>query len=99
MQYRKNLPLIDYPTFLAKVKELENFTSARGSRYEVDGIVEEILFFRRMDAGGTEWDLDLKKTYKAYLELETFETKDFRSYVARRHSPARGLLLALELIA
>jgi hypothetical protein len=99
MQFQKSLPLITYDAFLDKVKQIENFTSARGRRYEVDAIHNDTLYFRRMDAGETPWDLDLKQTYKAYRELDKFETEDFRPYVERRHPPARGLLLCLELIA
>ena len=99
MQFQKTLPLIGYDAFVGKVKQVENFTSAQGRRYEVDGIMDDTLYFRRMDAGETPWDLNLKQTYKAYQELEKFETEDFRPYVERRHSPARGLLPCLELIA
>jgi len=99
MQFQKTLPLISYPEFIQQVKTIENFTSAQGRRYEVDGVLDDTLLFRRMDAGGAEWDLDLRQVYKAYCELNRFETEDFRSYVERRHLPARGVLLCLGLIA
>jgi hypothetical protein len=43
--------------------------------------------------------MDLLKVYEAYHELDHFDTEAFRAYVPRRHSPARGLLLHLELLA
>jgi hypothetical protein len=97
--YRKALPLVSYPDFLSMVSAVKKFTSSQGKRYEVDGMAEGFLFFRRMDAGGTDWDIDLKKLYQAYTELEAFATENFRPYVAQRHSPGRGLLLHLGLIA
>jgi hypothetical protein len=97
--YHKILPLISYPDFLSRANTVKKFTSSRGRRYEVDAVAEEVLFFRRMDAGGTDWDIDLKKLYQAYMELEEFATENFRPYVAQRHSPGRGLLLHLGLIA
>jgi len=97
--YQKQLPVIPYAEFLDKVRQVKKFTSSQGKRYEVDGLLNEVLFFHRMDAGGSDWDLDLKDLYRAYRELESFETINFRPYVAQRHSPGRGLLLHLGLIA
>ena len=48
MQFQKTLPLIGYDAFVGKVKQVENFTSAQGRRYEVDGITDDTLYFRRM---------------------------------------------------
>lgn len=99
-QYRKQLPVISYAEFISRAAEVQKFTSSKGRRYEVDGIMDDVLFFRRMDAGGSDWDLDLRRLYAAYQELEDFSTENFRPYVARRHSPGRGLLLLrLGLIA
>lgn len=97
--YRKQLPEITYAEFISRAGKVEQFTSSQGKRYEVDGLMDEVLFFRRLDAGGSDWDLDLKDLYRAYRELESFETINFRPYVAQRHSPGRGLLLHLGLIA
>ena len=97
--YRKQLPAIPYEDFISRAGQVKKFTSSQGKRYEVDGLRNDVLFFRRMDAGGTDWDLDLKKLYEAYLVLEDFSTENFRPFVAQRHSPGRGLLLHLGLIA
>ena len=98
-RYQKQLPEIPYGEFIMRAGKVQKFTSSQGKRYEVDGLLDDVLFFRRMDAGGTDWDIDLKKLYKAYLALEDFSTENFRPFVAQRHSPGRGLLLHLGLIA
>ncbi len=97
--YRKQLPEVAYADFIGRVATVKKFTSSQGKRYEVDGMMDEVLFFRRMDAGGTDWDIDLKKLYEAYRVLDDFSTENFRPFVAQRHSPGRGLLLHLGLIA
>ncbi len=97
--FRKQLPEIPYAEFISRAGTVERFTSSKGKRYEVDGLMDDVLFFRRMDAGGTDWDINLKKLYEAYLALEDFSTENFRPYVAQRQSPGRGLLLHLGLIA
>lgn len=97
--YRKQLPEITFAEFISRAGKVKKFTSSQGKRYEVDGLMNDVLFFRRMDAGGTDWDLDLKKLYEAYQTLEDFSTENFRPFVAQRHSPGRGLLLHLGLIA
>ncbi|MFD0795486.1 hypothetical protein ACFQZX_17825 [Mucilaginibacter litoreus] len=100
MPYKKNLPLITYTDFLARVALETHFTSAKGRRYEIQGIIDEVLIIVRLDANTDfEWDIDLKKLYQAYTELDDFATENFRPYVPRRHAPARGLLLRLGLIA
>jgi hypothetical protein len=90
--------MISYPDFLEQIMKVKQFNSSRGRRYEMDGLRNDIMFFRRIDAGGTDWNIDLKQLYRAYTELETFETENFRPYVPQRHSPGRGLLLHLGLI-
>jgi len=97
--YRKQLPELSYAEFISRAGKVRKFTSSQGKRYEVDRLVADVLYFRRLDAGGTDWDLNLKTLYQAYCELESFETINFRPYVAQRHSPGRGLLLHLGLIA
>jgi hypothetical protein len=96
--YRKQLPEITYTEFISRAGKVKKFTSSQGKRYEVDGLMNDVLFFRRMDAGGSDWDMDLKKLYEGYLALEDFSTENFRPFVAQRHSPGRGLLLHLGLI-
>jgi hypothetical protein len=100
MPYQKTLPLVSYPEFLDMVSKETHYTSSNGKRYQVSCIVDEVLFIVRLDANtDIDWDIDLKKLYLAYTELDDFATENFRPYVPRRHSPARGLLLRLGLIA
>jgi hypothetical protein len=100
MPYQKTLPLVSYPEFMDMVSKETHYTSSSGKRYQVSGIIDEVLFIVRLDANiNTDWDIDLKMLYQAYSELDDFATKNFRPYVPRRHSPARGLLLRLGLIA
>ena len=71
-----------------------------GKRNRITGLHNEVLLVEPQDANrDIDWDIDLKKLYQAYTELEDFSTGNFRPYVPRRHSPARGLLLRLGLIA
>jgi len=100
MPFQRKLPIIPYPEFLARVAKETHFTSSLGKRYLITGLIGEVLHIERQDANtDIDWDIDLKKLYQAYTELEDFATENFRPYVPRRHSPARGLLLRLELIA
>jgi hypothetical protein len=98
MPYQKRKPVVSYPNFREMIKGVDNFTSSRGNRYLIEEIEGDTLHFRRLDAGGSRWDIDLKKLFLAYKELDSFYTKDFLTYVPRRHSPGRGLLLHLGLI-
>lgn len=100
MPYHKILPPISYQVFLSRVAQETHYTSSTGKRYRIAGIKDEVLFIERLDARtDIDWDIDLKKLYQAYIELEDFATEKFQPYVPRRHSPARGLLLRLGLIA
>lgn len=96
--YHKKSPVISYSEFMQHMKRVKEFTSSHGRRYEVDGLKNNLLFFRSLDAGGTAWDIDLEQLYHAYTDLETFETEHSRPYVPKRHSPGRDLLLHLGLI-
>jgi hypothetical protein len=96
--FQKRLPVIEFPEFLKKVAEVKNFKSSQGRNYQADEIINDVLHFRRLDAGNSKWDINLKKLYQAYTELEHFQTANFSKYVPRRHSPGRGLLLNLGLI-
>jgi len=49
-KYIKTKPILTLEQFLMKAKEVESFTSLRGKRYLVEEVVNEIVFFRRLDA-------------------------------------------------
>lgn len=85
--------------FLLKAVKVDRFTSSNGRRYEVKYVKDDIMHFIRKDADPEhDWSFDLKDVYKAYIELENFDTISFKKFVPRRHSPARGLLLHLRLL-
>ena len=99
MAYSKKLPLISENEFLLKAKQISQFISPNQKRYEVVRIQGDEMVFNRLDAKGSEpWKMNLKDVYKAYSELTSFETENFRPYLNRTHSPARALLLKLGLI-
>jgi len=99
MRYSKTLPIISQEDFLNKARIVRGFTSSNGKRYMVDSVEGDEMNLIRLDA---EWDgiwtMDLREVYYAYCELEDFQTKSFKNYVPRCHSPARGLLLHLGLL-
>jgi hypothetical protein len=98
--FSKVLPVISQPDFLSRAGQVKSFTSSNGKRYEVDKVEEDIMSFRRLDAKSLQvWTMDLKQLYKAYFELNDFVTENFRPYVPITHSPARGLLIHLGLLA
>lgn len=95
----KKKPIISIIEFLEKASLVKAFTSSSGKGYKVTKIENNVMWFLRLDAKGDKpWDMDLNSVYKAYKELEDFDTLNFKPYVNRRHSPARGLLLYLELL-
>lgn len=97
--FRKVKPLITLSEFLDRARKVKSFTSSNGRRYKVQRIENDVMFFHRLDAKSEEeWSMNLKEVYRAYKELEDFATVNFKPYVNRRHSPARGLLLHLDLI-
>lgn len=99
MKFAKVYPLLSKNDFLLKAKKVGRFTSSRGKRYKVKYVEEDVLHFTRLDANkDIDWSLDLNDVYRAYSELEKFDTIQFKKYIPVRHSPARGLLLCLELI-
>lgn len=98
--FQKVQPLIPLSEFLQRVSKVKSFTSSNGRRYEVQRIENDEMFFLRLDAkSDKEWSMNLKEVFRAYKELEDFATVNFKSYVNRRHSPARGLLLYLGMLA
>jgi hypothetical protein len=97
--YIKTKPLISLTAFLQKAKVVTSFTSSSGSRYKVIGIDDDEMVFIRLDAKENKmWRMNLKNVYWAYQELEDFATINFKPYVPITHSPARGLLLHLEML-
>jgi hypothetical protein len=98
-QFHRVKPLVSLNDFLTKAKTVESFTSSTGRRYSVDSVIDDAMYFYRLDADeNTIWKMDLKNLYRAYQELEDFATINFKPYVPITHSPARGLLLHLEML-
>ncbi len=98
MSFQKIRPVISYTEFLQAIKEIKDFASTRGKLYAADGIMDEMLYFQRLNAQITDDAIDLKALYRAYVELDDYHTENFRPYVPRKHSPGRALLLRLQLI-
>lgn len=97
--YQKTTPLITYSSFLDKACKVKSFTSSTGKTYRVIKIENEKMFFLRLNANPSKvWGMDLKQVYKAYCELEDFNTNNFKPFVPSMHSPARGLLLHLKML-
>ena len=98
--FHKYKPLIPLDQFLTMAQEVERFTSTSGKRYIVTKVDQNEMFFLRLDAKGKkEWSMNLLKIYEAYSLLDDFATANFKPFVPIVHSPARGLLFYLELIA
>jgi hypothetical protein len=98
-KYIKAEVILTLEQFLDKASKVESFTSSRGRRYQVEEVLNDIMFFRRLDSDGEIiWDLDLRSVYVAYTTLDNFDTISFKPYVPIMHSPARGLLLHLEML-
>jgi hypothetical protein len=97
--YKKTKPLLLFNEFQKKVNEVKLFTSSEGKRYKVLKIVGDEIEFTRLDAKSTEpWKMSLSGVFKAYQELNDFKTENFKPFVERKHSPARGLLLHLGML-
>lgn len=97
MIYKKLKSEITLESFLKLSKSLTSFKSIRGHDYIVKEWNETIMTFERVSSNKI-WKMDIKNVYKAYMELETFKTSDFKPYVNRTHSPALGLILTLKLL-
>ncbi len=99
-KFQKTTPHFTLSAFLAKAYKVSRFNSSTGREYKVTRIENDIMFFLRLNAQLTkEWNMDLKKIYEAYEQLEHFETVNFKPFVPITHSPARGLLLHLGMLA
>lgn len=98
-RFQKLNPIITLSEFLEKARKVKSFTSSNGRQYEVQRIVNDEMFFLRLDAkSGEEWSMNFKEVYRAYKELEDFATVNFKPFVPITHSPARGLLIHLAMI-
>ncbi|WP_437372223.1 hypothetical protein [Maribacter litoralis] len=95
--YKKTNPNITFIEFIQKVGPVVSFNSKEGEEYVVQKLHGSTMLFKRQSTK-IVWDMDLKQVHKAYLELKDFETKNFKNYVPRKHSPALGLLLHLKLL-
>ncbi|MBI1184864.1 hypothetical protein GC194_11355 [bacterium] len=97
--YIKIKPIISKEEFLSRAKAVKNYLSSSGKRYHVARFEGNIMYFQRLDAKSTKTTpIDLEMIYLAYEKLEHFETENFRPFVERKHSPARGLLIHLGLL-
>ena len=99
-KFHKTKSVITLSEFLDKSSNVKSFTSSNGKRYQVELIENDIMYFLRLDAKKEKvWSMNLKEVYRAYIELEDFATINFKPYVPITHSPARGLLLHLGMLA
>jgi hypothetical protein len=99
MSYIKKLPLISEKEFLEKASAIKEFISPNEKRYKVLSIEGDIMKFLRLDAeSGKSESFSLLDVYLAYKTIDHFHTENFRPFVPRKHSPARALLLKLNLI-
>lgn len=99
-KFQRIEPIISLSEFLDKARKVKSFTSSNGRRYEVKRIENDEMFFLRLDAKSEEeWSMELKEVYRAYKELDDFATVNFKPYIPIIHSPARGLLLHLRMLA
>lgn len=98
-KFQKKKPIISESDFLEKASKIKSFKSSNGRRYQVQRIENNDMFFLRLDAKSEkQWRMNLKEVYRAYKELEDFATINFKPFVPITHSPARGLLIFLDLI-
>ena len=100
MNLTKQLPVISFDDFKAAAISLKGFKSfPKQKKYEVSAIDGDIIHFIRRDADSSKiWSFNLSDVYRAYQELDNFNTLSFKKYVPIRHSPARGLLVDLKLL-
>lgn len=98
--YKKVKLIISFNEFKNKAVKVSSFTSSSGKRYKVKSIVGNEMYFLRLDAKSNQvWKMNLEEVYRAYRELDDFATINFKPYVPITHSPARGLLIHLGLLA
>ena len=98
MEYQKSNPKITFKEFLNLSQIVKNFKSLRSKEYEVKEWHQTEMIFERKSTNKL-WRMDMTEVYKAYIELETFKTLDFKPYLNRTYSPALGLLLTLGLLS
>lgn len=97
--YRKVEPIISEVDFINKALSVNEYTSSGGKHYKVMGFVDNEMLFQRLDADLSRvWTMNLNNVYEAYLRLNDFKTINFKPFVPITHSPARGLLLHLNMI-
>ncbi len=101
MKYFKTNPTISKSEFLNAAKKVKSFSSSTGKRYVIKKVEDNTMFINRLDSKHPDelWDLELEKIYTAYKQLENFDTINFKKYIPIRHSPSRGLLIHLKLLA
>lgn len=97
MIYKKLNPEITFDDFFKLSKTFKSFESLKGHKYLVKDWNNSIMTFERLSTNKV-WKMDIRNVYQAYIELESFRTSDFKSYVSRTHSPALGLILTLKLL-
>jgi len=95
--FTKTNPNLSYTDFYNLVADTVTFESLTGKQYSVISIEKDIMKLERM-SHNTIWKMNLSAVHQAYLELESFQTKDFKPYMSRTKSPALGLLLTLGLL-
>jgi len=96
-EYTKTNPNISYEDFYSLVKDIKNFSSITGRKYEVQSTDNEIMKIVRLYTDKI-WPLNLKGVHQAYLNLTDFKTVNFKPYLNRTHSPALGLLFHVRLL-
>ena len=101
MKYVKVNDYISKAEFLSAAKKVKKFSSSTGKRYIVKKVEDNTMFINRLDSKHPYelWDLNLEKIYSAYKELNDFDIINFKKYIPIRHSPSRGLLIHLKLLA
>lgn len=98
MEYLKSNPKITFEDFFYLSQTLKKFKSLKGQEYVVKEWHQSEMLFERKSTNKV-WKMDMKDVYKAYVELKSFKTSDFKPYLNRTYSPALGLLLTLELLS
>lgn len=100
MPYIKTDSSISLESFIQKCKSIKEFTSSSGKRYIISSVDNSVMRFFRLDGKrpDLEWSINLKILHEAYVQLDDFLTINFKPFLPRVHSPARGLLIHLGLL-
>ncbi len=92
---------ISFEEFAAKVKAVEFSTCTSGrTKYilvKYDD-ANNIYYGIRRVKDDKEFQIDVKKMYDAYCELEVVNVNTLKPYLDGAHSPARAILKAAKLI-